>query len=50
MLKAFQNFLAQDESQDGMVAGGYGEFGYDVTNLIPVNGVKGDVKNSTYWV
>ena len=36
-----QNIMGKNTADNGMVPGGYGEFGYDVTNPVPVFGVFG---------
>ena len=35
--------MAEEESIDGKVPGGFGEFGYSETNPIPVSGVMGEI-------
>lgn len=44
MMKELHGTMGKEESVDGKVPGGYGEFGLTVTNPIPVNGIMGTTK------
>lgn len=43
LLQQLQNAMGTDATQQGMIPGGYGGFGYDVTNPIPVKGTIGEI-------
>ena len=42
-LKTMHELMADEESIDGKVPGGFGEFGYSSSNPIPVNGIMGEI-------